>query len=211
METAIRKLKRIAFASLLIFVIASCVTINIYFPAAAVEKVADEIVDEVWGAIDEGVDGADDTGEKGSTEEPQSFLDDLARYATITIGVNEAHAEEADIKVSTPAIRALKRSIQQRAGSIMPYLDKGNAGISNDGLLVSRSSKGLKLKARANLKGLLKAENRDREALYSEIAKANKFGPDKVEDIKRLFARSWIKNARAGWWVQNEDGTWRRK
>ena len=25
-----------------------CVTINIYFPAAAVEKAADKIIDEVW-------------------------------------------------------------------------------------------------------------------------------------------------------------------
>jgi hypothetical protein len=25
-----------------------CVTINIYFPAAAAEKAADEIIDEVW-------------------------------------------------------------------------------------------------------------------------------------------------------------------
>lgn len=26
----------------------ACVTINIYFPAAAAEKVADKIIDEVW-------------------------------------------------------------------------------------------------------------------------------------------------------------------
>lgn len=32
-------------ASLLL---ASCVTINIYFPAAAAEKAADKIIDEVW-------------------------------------------------------------------------------------------------------------------------------------------------------------------
>jgi hypothetical protein len=29
-------------------VLASCVTINIYFPAAAAEKAADKIIDEVW-------------------------------------------------------------------------------------------------------------------------------------------------------------------
>lgn len=28
--------------------LASCVTINIYFPAAAAEKAAEKIVDEVW-------------------------------------------------------------------------------------------------------------------------------------------------------------------
>ena len=29
-------------------VLSGCVTINIYFPAAAAEKVADKIIDEVW-------------------------------------------------------------------------------------------------------------------------------------------------------------------
>jgi len=28
--------------------LAACVTINIYFPAAATEKAADKIIDEVW-------------------------------------------------------------------------------------------------------------------------------------------------------------------
>lgn len=29
--------------------LSACVTINIYFPAAAAEKAADRIIDEVWG------------------------------------------------------------------------------------------------------------------------------------------------------------------
>lgn len=31
-----------------VMVTAGCVTINIYFPAAAAEKAADRIIDEVW-------------------------------------------------------------------------------------------------------------------------------------------------------------------
>jgi hypothetical protein len=30
------------------FVLGACVTINIYFPAAAAERAADRIIDEVW-------------------------------------------------------------------------------------------------------------------------------------------------------------------
>ena len=30
------------------FALSACVTINIYFPAAAAEKAADMIIDEVW-------------------------------------------------------------------------------------------------------------------------------------------------------------------
>ena len=32
----------------LLLPLAACVTINIYFPAAAAEKAADKILDEVW-------------------------------------------------------------------------------------------------------------------------------------------------------------------
>ncbi len=37
-----------AMAMLLAATVSACVTINIYFPAAAAEKAADKIIDEVW-------------------------------------------------------------------------------------------------------------------------------------------------------------------
>lgn len=37
----------LAIAALIVF-IPACVTINIYFPAAAAEKAADKIIDDVW-------------------------------------------------------------------------------------------------------------------------------------------------------------------
>ena len=38
----------IVFPALLAMMVTACVTINIYFPAAAAEKAADKIIDEVW-------------------------------------------------------------------------------------------------------------------------------------------------------------------
>ena len=38
----------LALATTLCLVLSACVTINIYFPAAAAEKAADRIIDEVW-------------------------------------------------------------------------------------------------------------------------------------------------------------------
>jgi len=38
----------------LVLLLAGCVTINIYFPAAAAEKAADRIIDEVWQLKDGG-------------------------------------------------------------------------------------------------------------------------------------------------------------
>ncbi|WP_020167982.1 MULTISPECIES: hypothetical protein [Methylotenera] len=46
-------MKKIGMTSMLtiaalIVLIPACVTINIYFPAAAAEKAADKIIDDVW-------------------------------------------------------------------------------------------------------------------------------------------------------------------
>ena len=35
-----------------VLALSACVTINIYFPAAAVEKAADKIIEEVWKQTD---------------------------------------------------------------------------------------------------------------------------------------------------------------
>lgn len=40
---------KLPFASVVAaLLLSACVTINIYFPAAAAEKAADKIIDEVW-------------------------------------------------------------------------------------------------------------------------------------------------------------------
>jgi uncharacterized protein YdbL (DUF1318 family) len=202
-----RPAKRTAFILLMFFVMSACVTININFPAAAVEKAADKIVEEVWGER-EGVQPEDIKEEK---EGPQSFINKWLDLAVTILGPGEAIAQEVDINITTPTIRALKESIKERADSIKPYMDNGNVGLSNDGLLVIRSKEGLKLKEKAELTRLIKAENTDREALYAEIAKANNFPPESVSDIKEIFADSWIKKAKAGWLVQDSDGEWSKK
>jgi uncharacterized protein YdbL (DUF1318 family) len=193
-------LKRSIFIAL--FFASACVTVNIYFPAAAVERAADQIVKETWGG----------PGEPATTApQPQSHYFDLPSTLTRLSFVGEAHAQEADINVSNPAIRALKDSIKRRSEAIKPYMDRGNVGIAQDGLLVIRNSDGLSLKERAEINQLIGAENRDREALYAEIAKANNIPKENIPKIKSIFARSWIEQARAGWWIQDSQGSWKKK
>lgn len=48
------RLRLLAMALLTASTAAACVTINIYFPAAAAEKAADRIIDEVWQAREAG-------------------------------------------------------------------------------------------------------------------------------------------------------------
>lgn len=193
-------LKRTIFVAL--FLASACVTVNIYFPAAAVERAADQIVKETWGGPGEPAKNA---------PQPQSRYFDLPPAIANISFLATAHAQEADINVSNPAIRALKDSIKRRSEAIKPYMDRGNVGIGHDGLLVIRNNDGLSLKERAEVNQLLGAENRDREALYAEIAKANNIPNENIPKIKSIFAKSWIEQARPDWWIQDSQGSWRKK
>jgi uncharacterized protein YdbL (DUF1318 family) len=192
-------LKRMIFS--LVFFASACVTVNIYFPAAAVERAADQIVKETWGGP-----------AKPATPVPQPQSRSLFspnRFLALSF-VSEAFAQDADINVTNPAIRALKDSIKKRSDAIKPYMDRGNIGIAQDGLLAIRSADGLNLKERAEASQLIDAENKDREALYAEIAKANGIPKENIPKIKSIFAKSWIEQAQPGWWIQN-NGNWQKK
>ena len=192
-------LKRTTF--LLVFFISACVTVNIYFPAAAVERAAEQIVKETWG----------EPSKTAPPPSPQS-KNRFSPWQLVALSlVSEAHAQEADINVSNPAIRAIKDSIKARSDAIKPFMDRGNIGIAADGLLAIRNTDGLNLKERAETKQLVDAENRDRENLYAEIAKANNISNDSIPKIKAIFAKSWIEQARPGWWIQDSPGNWKKK
>ena len=192
-------LKRTTF--ILAFLVSACVTVNIYFPAAAVERAAEQIVKETWG----------DSSKPPPPPAPQG-QNRYSPWRLVMLSlVNEAHAQEADINVSNPSIRAIKDSIKARSEAIKPFMDRGNIGIGSDGLLTIRNSDGLNLKERAEIKQLVDAENRDRENLYGEIAKANNISNESIPKIKAIFAKSWLEQARPGWWIQDSQGNWRKK
>ena len=186
------------FAALLLTL--ACVTVNVYFPAAEVQQAADRIVEEVH--------GSQPSSNQSGAEPKQSML--RRTFRGIPLFEGEAYAG-ADIEVSTPNIRALKNSIKERFESLKPLFEKGIVGETNNGLLSIRALEGLSLQEKAEVNKLMKAENSDRESLYSEIAKANELPPDTVSEIKGLFANSWRKNAKKGWWIQEDDGDWMRK
>ena len=186
--------------------IAGCVTVNVYFPAAQVEKTAEKIVDEVYQEKKE-------PPPQEPTEKPRSSNDGetfrgivrLARF-----GPAPAFAEEATT-VSNAAIRGLKEQIGQRHQELLPYYQQGQVGITRDGFLEVRGTGGLGLPQLAALKRLVEADNAARRQLYEEVAKALNLKPDQVPQVRKIFAKQWREKAQAGWAVQADDGQWGRK
>ncbi len=181
--------------AMILFILAGCLTVNVYFPAPEVRNAAEKIVEETWG------DGSPEDTDKGRTGWID-FLLPAAAYAAEP-GVN--------IDVSSAAIRKLKAAMSERAAQLKPYLRSGGLGITNAGLLVVRELKDISLRDRAQVSRWVDAENRDRLSLYSEIARANDLGDGDVPRIQKIFAETWASKAESGWWIQSPSGDWTQR
>jgi len=191
-----KRLGKVSFFCIIL--VASCVTVNIYFPAAEVQKAADKIVDDV-------------RQEDKAPPKPTSHLyQQLQGLRALGLGVSAAYAQ-VNVDVSTPAIRALKASMQNRFPQLKPFYDRGAVGENNNGFVEVRGAGGLNLQEQAKVNQLVDQENKDRTALYREIMTANKFGPESLPQIQKIFANSWRGNSQPGWLIQNDQGQWVKK
>jgi len=179
---------------------AACVTVNIYFPAAAIQKAADEIVEDVRGTKDQ------KQPEEKKNDKHSGLLDSVKKF----IGPSEAHAQ-INIEISTPAIRSLKQAMKDNYPQLKNFYDKGAVGENNMGLLEPKDTGGLNLKEKADLNRIMAQENNNRNALYNEIMIANKLGADSLPKIQKIFANSWRDKSQPGWWIQNDQGGWQKK
>ncbi|HEY5807998.1 MAG TPA: YdbL family protein [Povalibacter sp.] len=192
----------------LTLVLSACVTINVYFPAAAAEKAADKIIDEVW----KGEQPAADEGKKRSAVFDSAATDLLfaATGSVLNLLIPAANAQTADLDVSTPAVRQLAQSMEARFAQLKKYYDSGAIGLTRDGLVEVRDQNLVPLPERNSARKLVADENADRANLYREIAKAN--GHEEWEaDIRKTFAERWSSKAAAGWYYQDSSGAWKQR
>ena len=181
-----------------------CVTINVYFPAAAAEEAADKIIEEVWG---------DDTGKTTGEQSSDAGgpVGPGARFARMILDwvVPAARAQQANLDISSPAIGKIEASMKARHPQLLPHYNSGAVGLTDNGLVAVRDAKAIPLSARKTVNQLVADDNRDRKALYREIAAANGH-PEWEAQIQETFARRWIDRAQTGWYYQSGGG-WKAK
>ena len=185
--------------------LSACVTINIYFPAAAAEDAARVIVRDVL--------NEEEVAPEAKKPEEQSSSIAINRSLTLAevilnIFLSPAYAE-ADININTPAIAALRSSMKQRASQLKTFYASGAVGLTTSADVQIRDQSLISLKQRNVVKKLVADENRDRKALYAEIARANNH-PEWEADIRTTFSRVWIEEVPAGTWYQSNGG-WTQK
>jgi len=192
--------------TMLFVALVGCVTINVYFPAAAAQKAADQFIGNV---LDDSATPTQpapkhDAGAPARGHDPSAMLLDLL--------VPAAQAAEApDLRVQTATTEALRQRMRTRfEDSLKAMLDSGAIGFTNDGLVALHDASKIPLAQRAGLNATIADENRDRNALYREIANANNH-PEWEAQIRATFAKGWVSHARAGWYYQDASGAWKRK
>lgn len=194
------------FAVLLAVVIAGCVTINVYFPAAAAEKAAQKFIGNVIAAPDQ----AGQPAPAMSTPQPPDA--GMPSVSVLDLLIPAAHAAEPiDIKISTPRIEALRGSMAARFQSnLKSLLDSGAVGFTHDGMVALHDAGAVPLAQRNQVRQTMDAENQDRAQVYKEVAAANGH-PEWESKIRETFAAEWINQAHSGWYYQNAAGKWLKK
>lgn len=196
------RILRIPSLGLGALMLAACVTINVYFPAAEAQEAAREFVEKVIG--DEATDPA-------PAPAPETDGGGSGGFALLDFLIPAAHAQSADITIRTPAIQAIQDRMAARFRSQLDaHFGSGALGFGSDGLIVLRDAAAVPLKDRAALNQAVAEDNRDRNAVYREVAVANGH-PEWEAQIRDIFSRQWIESARSGWWYQDAGGSWKQK
>lgn len=194
---------------MLLAALVGCVTINVYFPAAAAQKAADQFIGSV---IDQGASAPAPAKDSGApTKDKKSDSSGGPSAGLLDLLIPPAQAAEPNLRIHTPAIDAIHSRMRKRfVDSLQPLLDDGVVGFTQNGLVAVRSLSAAPLNLRAGVKSVVAAENADRNKLYADIAKANGH-PEWESRIRETFAQLWISRAHAGWYYRDSSGAWKRK
>ena len=108
--------------------------------------------------------------------------------------------------LAAPAFAESAAAIRGRMEQRLPQIDTLKAqevlGETNRGFLEERKA------GTAGAGAIVSDENRDREAVYGLLAQQTGATPDSVG---RTRAKQIAANSKAGVWVQDESGTWKKK
>ena len=136
------KLMKISGLFTLLLLLAACVTINIYFPAAQAEEAAERIVDDILGKPQP---DADKKTEKKGAALQQPLYQYMASQ-TLEFFIPSAQAAQPDFNASSPAVRKLQASMKSRNSALTPHYNSGAVGFTRDAMIGIHDAAAISLK-----------------------------------------------------------------
>ncbi len=196
----------IVLTGLLAVLATGCVTINVYFPAAAAQKAAQQIVQDVIGPAPS---ASAPTPAPAASAAPAKSGGGMA--AVLDLLIPAAQAAAPDMDISTPEIQSIRASMHSEFESqVEPLLTSGAVGFTANGNIAVRDLSAVPLAQRPQVSQIVASANDQRARLYAAIANANGH-PEWEARIRAVFAQTWIQEARPGWYYQDSSGAWKKK
>lgn len=202
-------------AFLLVFslaLLAGCVTINVYFPAAAAQQAADKVIGNIIGPEAPGQAPAPSSSTQPPPSGAPAHREPLAvRLLNAVIPAAYAAESQPNLDIQSPAIQTIEARMRDRFHSVLQgLLASGAVGFTHNGDVAIRDASKIPLAQRAQATQAVAAENADRAELYKQIAAANGH-PEWAQRMRESFAKQWISRARPGWYYQDASGNWQQK
>ena len=211
----------------LLMALSACVTVNIYFPAAAAQKLADQVVGEVYKAAAKGALLAPVAPAVSVPAPPAAPTRSAAPASNALSMASPYHAANyllamgfsaisgtaeaaANLDASSPGVQSARAQLEAIAAQMRPYFVSGAVGFTANGLVAIHDAAAVPLQQRAALNGLVNSNNSALSNLYQQIADANGH-PEWAGQIQQTFAQAWINKAPAGYWYQSPSGQWQKK
>jgi hypothetical protein len=198
------------------------ITVNVYFPEKAVK--------DAYKSLDEMLlktDGQNvPNGDKQPAVEPmmlqpgtQSNRSNMFPDFSFTAVAHAAeNGDDLAIELgSMPEVASAYAEMSQRLSALNALFDSGAIGLTSQGLVSVRD----KTKVTAQNEAIINAENRNRKTVIGSMAKAilkitkqeaTKAALDQtMGKAAATYAETRRESAKAGWWIQLQNGKWVQK
>ena len=162
------KKSRFAWIFFISLITLACVTVNVYFPEAAVQKAADQFVERV---------------KKGTNTETQKKKEGSSLWFPL---IASAYAQERQIRIDFPEIQIAETKLRSSYQQLLPYLNSGTVYEGDDGYLKQRNLE-------PRMLGVFNQHNELRRSVYTKILKLNGLPTSEMGRVGRIFGRSWRK------------------
>jgi uncharacterized protein len=120
------------------------------------------------------------------------------------------HAQHKFIEMTPPKAKPYLKKQLERMDAIKAFKLKGHIGESDNAMLAIRESKGLKPQQIEKMNKLVAEENKDRKAIFEEIAKFNKLNKSEKEILIKSAYETY-RNTDAKGIYYKEKNTWQKR
>jgi uncharacterized protein YdbL (DUF1318 family) len=125
-------------------------------------------------------------------------------------GVPTEAVKETEFNVRSASVVIIRQNLVERHAKFEPHYRAGALGFTHNGFIAVRDPALIPADTLVRIARLVAEENKDRETMYREIARANG-RPDWEPQLQNIFGERWIKRAPLGWYFRDPRGQWTMK